>query len=144
MRQDWIVSLLLILVLAGPWGITIIHALTPQWTPEQIVQSQLDALQRNDMAGVYKYASPANKERTGSLDRFDAMVRSGPYRYLLGHQRNVMLLTSTTPVAWVTLVRIVPKTEDEKDVLEYWWSLSRCTTGEYSGCYMVDAVIPHL
>ena len=30
----------------------------------------------------------------------------------------------------------------QKKVLEYWWSLSRCKTGEFSGSYMVDAVIP--
>eukprot|EP00531_Pseudo-nitzschia_arenysensis_P011605 CAMPEP_0116141792 /NCGR_PEP_ID=MMETSP0329-20121206/14565_1 /TAXON_ID=697910 /ORGANISM="Pseudo-nitzschia arenysensis, Strain B593" /LENGTH=205 /DNA_ID=CAMNT_0003636987 /DNA_START=21 /DNA_END=638 /DNA_ORIENTATION=- len=32
---------------------------------------------------------------------------------------------------------------EQKKVLEYWWSLSRCKTGEYSGSYMVDAVIPN-
>ena len=31
----------------------------------------------------------------------------------------------------------------QKKVLEYWWSLSRCKTGEFSGSYMVDAVIPN-
>ena len=30
-----------------------------------------------------------------------------------------------------------------KKVLEYWWSLSRSTTGEFAGSYMVDAVIPN-
>jgi len=28
-------------------------------------------------------------------------------------------------------------------IIEYWWSLSRCNTGEFAGSYMVDAVIPN-
>ena len=28
-------------------------------------------------------------------------------------------------------------------VMEYWWSLSRCKSGEFTGSYMVDAVIPN-
>ena len=28
-------------------------------------------------------------------------------------------------------------------ILEYWWSLSRCKSGEFTGSYMVDAVIPN-
>ena len=28
-------------------------------------------------------------------------------------------------------------------ILEFWWSLSRCKSGEFTGSYMVDAVIPN-
>lgn len=38
----------------------------------------------------------------------------------------------------------LPSKEPKREkILEYWWSLSRCTSGEFTGSYMVDAVIPN-
>jgi hypothetical protein len=96
------------------------------------------------MVGVYTFASPANKERTGSVMTFGNMVRSGPYKYLVGHVKSTILLESTMANSQQYLVRIVPQEYSTTGkIVEYWWSLSRCQTGEYNGSYMVDAVIPN-
>ena len=115
--------------------------LTPWTPPDAIVTAQLAALQQDNMNEVYKYASPSNKEQMGSIDQFGTMVRrSGIYRPLIRHDRATILLTYRAPVAWQGLVRV----SHDDTIAEYWWSLSRCTSGHYYGCYMVDAVIPNL
>lgn len=135
--------------------------LGPSTTPEQVIESQLSALQANDMAGVFQFASPANKQNVNNdVKKFGEMVQSGPYRHLLGHERADIMLQSTLGLSKQYLVRVItnpsqmnkvvastsaPTTKDEKEkVVEYWWSLSRSTFGPNTGCYMVDAVIPNL
>jgi hypothetical protein len=119
--------------------------LTPAMTPEQIVTAQLAALQKDDMRAVYEFASPANKARVGSLDTFSLMVHDGPYRNLVKHEKADILLTMTTaPTSWTGLVRVIPSRESRKDLVEFYWLLSRCKNGPYPGCYMVDAVIPNM
>lgn len=119
-------------------------ALTPSTTPEEIIQSQLQALQRDDLAHVYSLASPHNKAQTGSMERFSQMVHRNPYRQLVGHIQASILLESTMVQSKQYLVRIVPRDNNNNGVTkDYWWSLSRCQeVGEYQGCYMVDAVLP--
>jgi Domain of unknown function (DUF4864) len=147
-----------------------IFSLTPQTTPEEIVMSQLKSLQKDDMQGVFDFASPSNKANVNNdLNAFDRMVRRGAYAYLVRHQEAQILLTMTTPTlnVWQGLVRVVPaeldpkkstvmnneKDEDEEEdeftskgpkepTKDYWWTLSRCKVGFHKGCYMVDAVMP--
>ena len=122
-------------------------SITPSTTPEQIILSQLSSLQNDDMSGVYEYASPANKQRTGDVKTFGQIVRSGPYKYLVGHKKANILMESTIANSRQFLVRVVPSQRPEfssKRVADYWWSLSRCKTGPHVGCYLVDAVIPDL
>lgn len=92
-------------------------------------------------------------------------------RYLLGHSRSEILLESKMAESCQYLVRVtsslasapsspldvevdgeddveeeddsISQTAEQKKILEYWWSLSRCKSGEYTGSYMVDAVIPN-
>jgi hypothetical protein len=118
--------------------------LSPSTSPQEVVKQQLQALQQDEMALVYQFASPGNKERTGDVKRFGQMVRSGPYKHLIEHQKSIILLESTMASSQQYLVRIVPKDFEESGrICEYWWSLSRCIEGEYAGSYMVDAVIPN-
>ena len=105
---------------------------------------QLVALQQDNMEGVYEYASPFNKQNTGSVDRFGQMVRSGPYKYLVSHKKADILMESKMAASMQYLVRVVPQeSRSSTSVVEYWWSLSRCKSGPHQGCYMVDAVIPN-
>ncbi|CAB9499077.1 expressed unknown protein [Seminavis robusta] len=126
-------------------GLTI-FSLSPQTTPEEVVSAQLLALQRDDMLGVFDFASPLNKANVNNdLNVFDRMVRSGVYEYLVKHQESTILLTMRTPSAnkWHGLVRV--STQDSKSLTkEYWWSVSRCKAGPHKGCFMVDAVKPNL
>jgi len=131
--------------------------LSPSTKPGEIVERQLAALQDDDMAAVYKFASPANKEQTGNSANFGKIVRSGPYRYLVGHSRSEILLESKMGTSYQFLVRVIPSSfslengkeesfsrkKSRRKVVEYWWSLSRCNNGEFAGSYMVDAVIPN-
>lgn len=119
-------------------------ALTPATSPEKIVLQQLESLQKDDMEGVYEFASPNNKLQTGSVDQFGQMVRGGPYKYLIGHRKAEILIASNMAASKQYLVRVFPSERGESKVMEYWWSLSRCKTGPYVGCYMVDAVIPNM
>jgi Domain of unknown function (DUF4864) len=116
--------------------------LSPSTPPQEVIQQQLQALQQDDMAAVYQYASPGNKERTGDVTRFSQMVRSGPYKCLIQHQKSTILLESTMASSRQFLVRILPRDYEKTGrIVEYWWSLSRCMEGEYAGSFMVDAVI---
>jgi hypothetical protein len=118
--------------------------LSPSTLPQEVIHQQLQALQKDDMATVYQCASPGNKERTGDVTRFGEMVRFGPYKHLIEHQKSIILLESTMASSQQFLVKIVPKNYEKSGrIFEYWWSLSRCMEGEYAGSYMVDAVIPN-
>lgn len=120
--------------------------ISPSTTAEEIVIAQLNALQKSDMEGVYEFASPNNKQQTGNLERFSQMVRADPYRYLLGHERAQILLSSKIAKSEQYLVRIIATENFErgsKTIKEYWWSLSRCRAGPMLDCFMVDAVIPN-
>jgi hypothetical protein len=133
----------LLLFIARP----VAEALVPSTKPEEVILAQLASLRQNDMPGVYEYASPANKQQTGDVKRFGEMVRVGPYRYLIGHTRADILLTSNIGASKQYLVRVLADDDtnpSSKKIKEYWWSLSRCRTGTYAGCYMVDAVIPNM
>ena len=133
--------------------------LSPQTSPESIVQTQLLALQKDDIEEVFKYASPKNKELTGPSERFGAMVRRPPYHYLVNHKKAEILITSETSFrddrsSWSCLVRVIPSSntsrgnmldsdkQETSKVVEYWWLLSRCASGPYKSCYMVDSVLP--
>ena len=133
-------SLLLLLSIVSR---TKVQSFSPATTQELIVESQLVALQQDDMQSVYDLASPTNKAQTGTIDRFSQMVKQGPYQNLIGHQRASILLTSDIAASKQLLVRVVPKGYPKKSIVEYWWSLSRCRSGPSEGCYMVDAVIPN-
>jgi len=141
--------------------------LNPSTPPGEIIERQLAALKDGDFGTVYEFASPGNKEQTGNVANFAKMVRSGPYRYLVGHSRSDILLESKIAASCQFLVRVISTStstsssldldldeegEDEllssqdtraEKVMEYWWSLSRCRSGEFTGSYMVDAVIPN-
>ena len=54
----------------------------PNLTPEDVIRIQVEALQNNDSqdTGIeitFRFASPANRQLTGPLNRFKRMVRRG-------------------------------------------------------------------
>jgi hypothetical protein len=67
--------------------------------------------------------------------------------------RQFLVRVSSSPSASTSSLDLDPddveEGEDEsKDerrgkILEYWWSLSRCKSGEFTGSYMVDFVLPN-
>ena len=64
----------------------------PLLSPRQVVKAQLDALRRNEELGddlgiatAFRFASEANREATGPLDRFASMLRNPLYRPMIDH-----------------------------------------------------------
>lgn len=118
----------------------------PQLTPADVVQIQLDVLQRNDdpypdsgIATAFAFASPANRRLSGPLPRFARLVRTVVYRPLLGFDR-----VGTTPVE-----QSGDRASQEVTVVDhrggervYEFRLARQVAGPYAGCWMVDGVLP--
>jgi len=132
--------------------------LTPSTTPEQIITTQLEALQKESLSDVYALASPTNKQQVGSIENFERMIRNHPYyNALLQHERSTILLESAVGTRTKQyLVRVKVKdnnnnTGDDKSgraggalLKDFWWSLSRVSIPSHPqhDCFMVDAVLP--
>lgn len=109
---------------------------TSQLSPELVVQAQLKALQDRDFTSVFAFASPANKEATGPLDRFTAMLGTEPYDTLVGHSGGTPLrdvqISSTRFVQLVGFGSIV-----------FSWAMRlQETPGPLFNCWMTDSVQP--
>ena len=117
----------------------------PRLTPEEVVGVVLDALRTNDrptpdhgIAVTFAFSSPANREATGPLDRFTALVRSDPYRLMLNHRsvdRGALRVVGS-----VARERVVLTTENGTRVA-YVFTLSRQAAGPYKDCWMTDGVV---
>ncbi|KAK3233167.1 hypothetical protein CYMTET_56516, partial [Cymbomonas tetramitiformis] len=76
-------------------------------SPELVVLAQLAALQQFDVETVFAFASPANQEATGPVERFKGMLESPPYDILLGH-RGYKILSSAqiNPTVFIQFVQL--------------------------------------
>ena len=117
---------------------------TPELEPADVVRIQVEALRNNSPQDegielTYRFASPANKEVTGPLVRFTAMVHASPYDRLLNHQR-----ASYQPLAIAgdTAYQLVSITDALGEEITYRWVLVRVSEGPYKDCWMTDAVFP--
>lgn len=138
--------LLLAAVLLAPASVAQADAAqpAPELTPGAVVRIQVEAMKRNDQprrdAGIavaFRFASPGNRQATGPLPRFTAMIRSG-YADLLGFQRaeyGEPQIRGDRAVQAVTLVQ-----RDGRRVT-YGFALSRQAGGPCDGCWMTDAVV---
>lgn len=117
----------------------------PSLAPEAVVDLQLEALQYNDdpytdsgIQTTYVFASPAVRRATGSFDRFAAIVRSERYAPLIDFDR-----VGTCPIERfgdeareeVTVV------DDDGDETVYEFRLSRQPAGQFSDCWLTEAVV---
>jgi hypothetical protein len=115
---------------------------SPELTPEQVVQIQLNALRHNDSRNrgievAFRFASPNNKLQTGPLARFTHMLQQGPYNLMLGYDNAVfdpVEIEEDHARQRVTLI-------GSGLVVAYEFYLSRQTEGACIGCWMTDAVI---
>ena len=125
----------------------------PLLTSDEVIGIQLDALRRAGedpaaMETVFRFASAGNREATGPLERFDAMVRADPYGVLVGHAearvssgaldlKGEDVEPPTTRVCFVRVEGADGRTES------FMWMLSRQAEGEPdAGCWMTDFVTP--
>jgi hypothetical protein len=79
--------------------------------PEEVVQRQLDALRKADVAKAYEYNSPNNQEVVGDWENFAAMLSDKSFRPILCHSESSVLMTVShdeDDEYVCCLVRIVP------------------------------------
>ena len=115
----------------------------PQLSPEQVVQIQLDALKHNDpdtdagIAITFRFASPANRQHMGPLERFALVLKSPRYRPMLYHKS-----AEFSPV-WIQGGRagqIVRLISADGQAVFYAFVLSKQRRRPYADCWMTDGV----
>jgi hypothetical protein len=116
-----------------------------EYTPGQVVRIIIDALKNNDakdggIATTVDFASPANQEATGPLDRFIPMVKSEAYAPMLNHKsaKYGKVLIDDDEGEAQELVRV---TDAKGNVIYYIFRLSKQTEGKFKDCWMTDGVI---
>lgn len=115
----------------------------PELAPEQVVEVQLEGLGSDDLTwGIkqcFEFASPGNKQSTGPLTRFAAMVQKAPYDALI---KRHLVLVGTPHIddeKAIVMVTILDD-HDEIRVFEFW--LSKQHGEGVEDCWMTDAVYP--
>jgi Domain of unknown function (DUF4864) len=114
----------------------------PGLSPRQVVQIQLDALRHNDLpapdAGIattFRFASEANRQATGPLERFRRMLRNPLYAPMIDH-----VSAEFGPVhheGGVARLQVV-HFGGGGEVVAYDFTLSR---DEATGCWLTDGVM---
>jgi len=115
----------------------------PALSAAAVVQLQLAALAHVDrptrdagLATVFGFASPGNRDLTGPLKRFAAMIRDG-YPEMLNHRS-----TTLTPLVMDGEIALqgVELIDREGRPHRYVFQLSKQKDGEFKDCWMTDSV----
>ena len=135
---------------------------SPDLSPVEVCEKQLQALQRGDVEACFRFASPANKANTGPWQRFEMMIRQTPaYAPLVGCTRFAIvgalptgggLSGSGTGVeGYRCRVRVWPAGGSSAPfavatpVIDYDWLLTRedgDAEPSLADCWLVDGVMP--
>ena len=118
---------------------------SPELSPREVVQLQVEALGTNDEpfaeAGIkaaFNFASPANKRVTGPLARFRTLFDTPAYGPMIDHTSatysQVQVEGSTAQMG------VLLNTEDGRQV-GYLFLLSKQIAPPHEGCWMTDAVM---
>ena len=113
----------------------------PAFSPGDVIRIQIAALRHNDeqdrgIEVAFRFASPANRARTGPLSRFITMIRNGPYALMLGFRE-----ASYGPVeSRGSRARQRVTLSGERTSVTYWFYLSRQSEAPHVDCWMTDAV----
>ncbi len=116
----------------------------PELTPDKVVRIQLNALAQNNTpypdAGIeiaFRFASPANKQTTGPLNRFIQLVHNPAYKPMLNHQKARF---GQIVIEDVQAYLAVYLTASDGKRVGYMFILSKQIGGAYDQCWMTDAV----
>ena len=114
----------------------------PEWTPGQVVEFQIEALQFNDRptkdAGItttFRFASPENRKVTGPVAHFAEIVKAPGYRPLIDHRiagYGKLVVRGDLAIRQVTVVAA------DGQAFDYEFRLSR---DPESRCWFTDGVI---
>ncbi len=117
---------------------------TPQLSPEQVVKVVVAALKANDAgdSGIritFAFASPANQEMTGPIDRFIPMVKTPAYAPLVNHQSSSVKELGVKGDQAAEMVTVI---DAAGNVAHYVFQLSKQhDAGPLKDCWMTDGVI---
>jgi hypothetical protein len=115
----------------------------PEFSPEDVIRIQLDALRHNDasndegIATAFNFASPGNRVYTGPLSRFKQIVRNPVYSVMLNHRQADYETASI--VGALARQRVMVIGENSQTVI-YTFTLSRQRDPRYRDCWMTDGV----
>jgi|TARA_B110000037_G_scaffold150602_1_gene169887 hypothetical protein len=116
----------------------------PKLQPKNVVEIQLQSLQRNDEpipdAGIiqtWAFAHPNNRIMTGPIERFMLMIKSQNYKNMLNHRDHKIEPVLQTNDRSQFAVSIT--TSDDKK-MTFKWELMKVQTGEFSGSWMTTSV----
>ena len=116
--------------------------------PRDVIEIQLRALQRNDtpttdagIAQTWAFSHPDNRQITGPLERFAAMLKGPNYRMLLDHRSHQIERVVRTPVMAIFRVRLVAANRTQVSVK---WQVTKVERGVFAGAWMIIGVSPPL
>lgn len=119
---------------------------TPDISPEQVIEIQLDGMQHCDLPtkdhGIeiaFRFASPANKAATGPLSRFARMIHNPLYACMLNFKRAKFEPHNMRGDEWK--ISIVNDVNGQERTSVFIWKLSKQTVDPVRGCWMTDSVI---
>ena len=115
-------------------------------TAYDVVKIQLIALKNNNKpsknAGIKQtwiFAHPQNKKFTGPYERFEKMLLSNQYKFLLNHDSHKIKLIMNSKDTYVYNIELISK---EKRMYFYEWHLEKSTTDECNNCWFTTIVSP--
>jgi len=118
----------------------------PDLSPRRVVEIQLTALQNNDEPGpnagiarAWQFAHPDNRETTGPLSRFSAMIQSPPYRFLIDHRAHTIRAARVGERRAAFEVTVTAKSGK---VVAYLWRLEKLVEGPLAGTWLTVGVSP--
>lgn len=133
------------LLLSAALVISPVHAQyrlpSPGLSVTEVVETQLAALKRGedvDLAVVFAFASPNNREQTGPLPRFISMLRNG-YDALIEHRTAELSPPLLDGDQALQPVRLIGRDGREHG---YVFILRRVVLPDCSGCWFTDGVVP--
>jgi hypothetical protein len=117
----------------------------PEYTPRDVVQIQLDALQHNDdpspdagIAIVFRFASPQNQQQTGPLPKFTQMIKGPVYAVMLNYQSADFAPVQVVKNQARQLIRL---TASDGTVAYFAFLLQKQSDGPFKNCWMTDGVV---
>jgi len=120
----------------------------PNLQPKNVVEIQLQSLQRNDEpipdAGIFQtwaFAHPNNRFMTGPIERFLLMMKSQNYKNMLNHRDHKIEPVLQTNGRSQFAVSI---TTSDNQKMTFKWELMKVRLGKFSGSWMTSSVSPPL
>ena len=117
----------------------------PSIKPNEVISIQLSALQNNSIpfenAGIaqtWEFAHPSNRQFTGPLNNFIAMMYSSSYAMMLNHQFHKIILVSQEDNAAFFFIELTDKFGNK---FGFQWTLQKVLNyEEFKNCWMTVGV----